>query len=71
MMYPSLSVMRNKIINAIHNNPKVTLKELSQDIGIAVTSLWNHLDYLQKEGYIQRIGSRKSGNWIILNKKPE
>ena len=56
-----------KIIDLILKNPKVTRKELSEQIGISEDGIKYNLIKLAKSGKIKRIGPDKGGHWVIIN----
>lgn len=56
---------REKIIVEIRNNPNITKKQLSIILNISTTAIDKNLDYLKQEGYIERIGSKKTGYWKV------
>ena len=58
-----------KIINTITKNPKITVKELSSEIGINTSAIQRHLKNLQEKGYLVRIGNNKMGEWHIALSK--
>lgn len=55
---------RKKIVE-IRNNPNITKKQLSIILNISTTAIDKNLDYLKQEGYIERIGSKKTGYWKV------
>lgn len=63
-----LNETRQTIIAEMRNNPNVTKAELSRSIGISTTAIDNNIAYLKKNGYIERIGSNKSGYWRVIEK---
>ena len=56
---------REKIIVEIRNNPNITKKQLSIILNISPIAIDNNLDYSKQEGYIERIGSKKTGYWKL------
>jgi ATP-dependent DNA helicase RecG len=52
---------RVKIIREVHNNPKVTKKELGQLISVSTSAI----DILKDLGLLTREGSDTGGNWKI------
>lgn len=56
---------RNKIISEVRNNPNITAAQLSVIRGISVTAVQKNIEYLKTVGYIERIGSNKSGYWKV------
>lgn len=61
----ALTDNREKIIVEIRNNPNITKKQLSIILNISTTAIDKNLDYLKQEGYIERIGSKKTGYWKV------
>ena len=60
---------QKKILALISKNPNMILAELSEKIGISVTSVSNNLKKLTEKGIIKRIGADKNGYWQINSKK--
>ncbi len=57
---------RVKIHREIHNNHKVTKKELEQAVGISVSAIDNNINILKDLGLLNREGSDKGGYWKII-----
>ena len=54
-----------KILDKIKENPKITLKELGNDVGLTRRGVdWN-IAKLKKQGKLKRIGPDKGGHWEI------
>ena len=64
----ALSARRQRILEEIQINPKITANELHQLLEISTTAVENNLTFLKENGYIERVGARKSGHWKILKK---
>jgi len=60
-----LGVNRQKILELMSDNPEITIKELSEEIGISTTAIENNIKYLKEHKYIERYGSDKAGTWIV------
>jgi predicted HTH transcriptional regulator len=60
-----LNQTRQIIIAEMRNNPNITKAELSRLLGISTTAVDNNISYLKKNGYIERIGSNKTGYWKV------
>ena len=56
---------RVKILREVHNNHKVTKKELEQVVGISASAIDNNIDVLKDLGLLSREGSDKGGYWKI------
>lgn len=57
---------RDKIIEQIHNNPKITRKELASILGITSDGVKYHLQKMTAEGVIVRHGSSRGGYWEVM-----
>ncbi|WP_064580653.1 MarR family transcriptional regulator [Streptobacillus moniliformis] len=47
-------------------NPNLTSIELSELIGVTKRTIERTLNVLQKKAVIERIGSKRDGNWIVI-----
>ena len=63
-----ITINQQKIINLIIENPYIIREEISQKVGISVTSVSNNLKKLIKKGIIKRIGANKNGYWKLIRK---
>ena len=61
----SLNATQVKVLAEIRNNPNITKPQLSLVIGVGKTSIDKALSTLKNMGYIQRIGSNKTGYWHV------
>ena len=55
-----------KILNAILENPEITQKGLSEEIGLSVRTVARELKRLRDANVIKRVGSDRSGYWEIV-----
>ena len=60
------TVNKQKIIDAIKSNPKVTQEELAEIVGITRKSVISNMKKLQENGLINRIGADKNGYWKVV-----
>lgn len=56
----------NSILEMIKNKNNITQKEISEKTGISLRTIKRNIDILKNDGYIERIGAKKSGYWKIL-----
>lgn len=54
-----------KILLTIRNNSNITQSQLSVAVGIGKTAIQNNIVVLKKRGYIERVGSNKTGYWKV------
>lgn len=62
----SLNRTRQSIMDEMRNNPNITHIKLCEAIGIGKTAMQNNVTFLREHGYIERIGSNKSGYWKVI-----
>ena len=62
----TLNKTRQTILSEMRNNPNITKAELSRILGISTTAIDNNISFLKKNGYIERIGSNKTGYWNVI-----
>ena len=54
-----------RILAEMRNNPNITSSQLAGILGISTTAVENNIIYLKDNGYIEKIGSNKSGHWKV------
>lgn len=57
---------RDKIIEQLRNNPKITRNELASRLGITPDGIKYHLQRMAAEGIIIRHGSARGGYWEVI-----
>lgn len=62
-----LNETQAKIIELMEKDNKITMKRISESIGIAKRNIEASISDLKKKGIVDRIGSRKNGYWKINN----
>ena len=50
----------------MRDNPNITTNELHHILGISETAVENNFTFLKKNGYVERVGSKKTGYWKVL-----
>jgi len=60
---------QRKILREISKNPYASSMELAEIVGIMSKNIRVNLSKLKAKGMIERIGSTKSGHWVIVNSK--
>ena len=50
----------------MRDNPNITTNELHQILAISKTAVENNLTFLKENGYVERVGSKKTGYWKVL-----
>ncbi len=60
-----LNDTQQKILMEIRNNPNVTQPQLTILVGVGKTAVQNNIVVLKRKGFIERVGSNKSGYWKV------
>ncbi len=68
-MEETMEETREEIIRMIKENPKITMKELANKIGISDKGIEWNIRKLKDSGILKRIGPTKGGHWEIDNAK--
>jgi ATP-dependent DNA helicase RecG len=53
-------------LQLIRENPKISRKELSEELSINPSAIQKHIERLKQKNIIERIGSNKGGCWTVL-----
>ena len=48
------------------SNPEMTAEEIAIEVGVTKRTIERTLVSLKKKGLIERIGSNKSGSWVVI-----
>ena len=57
---------KEKILQAIANNPYITTAELSQLISLSISGIEKNLRQLREQNKLKRIGPDKGGHWEVV-----
>ncbi len=60
---------QKKIVRLMASNPNITIKELSESIGISTTAIDKNIIKLKSKNIIKRVGSDNSGHWKIISEQ--
>ena len=58
---------REKILELLRENPKLTTAGLAQALGITAKGVEKQLAHLKREGMLRRIGPDKGGHWEVVD----
>lgn len=56
---------QKKIIALIKANPKISKKDMAENIGISTTAIDKHIRSLRENNIIKRVGSDRTGYWVL------
>ena len=61
-----LNKTEKKVIELLIENPNITSAELAEKIGVTKRTIKRTFKSLQEKKMIERIGSKRDGNWIVV-----
>ena len=54
-----------KVYNYIKNYPNATIELIANELELSSRYVRKIVDYLRNNNYIKRVGSNKTGKWIV------
>lgn len=57
---------KERIVELMREKPSITTGEIASALEINRSAVMRHIDTLKKEGVIQRKGSDRGGEWVVL-----
>lgn len=61
-----LNKTEKKVVELLIENPSITSVELAEKIGVTERTIERTFKSLQEKKMIERIGSKRDGNWIVI-----
>ena len=65
-LHHSCTNVDQNILELILQNPNITVKQLSEALGLSERSVKNRMTLLKKEGIIVRVGNNRTGYWKVV-----
>jgi predicted HTH transcriptional regulator len=65
----ALNDNQKKILGIIQENPAITQKEIMEETFLSRSTVQRQVKKLSELGYLERVGSKKSGRWIVHEEK--
>ena len=62
----SITKVSGKTLAAIRDKVEITIPELADIVGVTQRSVEQHLQKIQREGLLKRVGGRKLGYWEVV-----
>ena len=66
MVNDTLNDALNGTLNELKNDKNITQKELVEKTGMSLRTIKRNIKELKEKGYIERIGSKKTGYWKVI-----
>jgi len=60
-----LNKTEKKVIELLIENPSYNSEDLAKKIGVSKRTIERNFKILQEKKMIERIGSKRDGNWIV------
>ena len=60
--------MSGKIVELIQNNSSITIPEMASIVGVTERTIRRKLQNLQENNILKRVGGRKEGTWMIIER---
>jgi len=60
-----ISITMQKVLNMLKENPNATANQIAKQIGVSDKTVKRALGALKNSGLIERVGSDKTGHWVI------
>jgi sugar diacid utilization regulator len=62
---PALDPISEKILHMLREDPGISQRKIAASVGTTHAAIRYHMDQLQKSGIITRVGSARSGQWVM------
>ena len=56
------------MLEIIRSNPSITQKDIARLLSVSAVTVKRTLAEMQKRGVVARVGSNRSGKWLVKNK---
>lgn len=66
-----ISTVNGTVFDLIKSNNSITAMEISEHLGMSLRTAKRKIKELKDKGFIERVGSDKTGNWKVLKKTRE
>ena len=66
IIYTKTGKRESRIIDLIKENPNINADEIAQELGVSIRTIRSALKSLKDNGKIERVGSKKSGKWMLI-----
>ena len=64
---PQNDTVNDTVFSLIEKNKQITTKEISEKLGVSLSTIKRKINSLKQSGVLERVGSDKAGYWRILN----
>ena len=68
IMEKDLTTRQQQIIELIHDNQHITYDDLAVSLKVSRQTIFKEITILRQKNIIEHIGSRRRGDWIIINR---
>ena len=57
---------KKHIIELLKVNPEATVEKLQSELSVTDRTIYRDIEWLRENGYLERLGSKKSGSWHVI-----
>lgn len=57
---------KKHLIEILKASPEATVEKLQSELSVADRTIYRDIEWLKDNGYLERIGSKKSGSWHVI-----
>jgi len=61
----TLNETQRRILTSMAQNPRITVKALAEEVGIAERNVKSNISVLKNAGLVERVGAAKNGHWAV------
>ena len=54
----------------LRNNPRATASVMTSALQVSESTIKRHLKKVREEGLLRRVGSDKTGHWVVIEGPP-
>ena len=65
----TLNETQRRILALMAQTPRITVKALAEEIGIADRNVKSNISVLKKAGLVERVGAAKNGQWVVKEER--
>ena len=62
----SVHSRKKHLIELLKANPEATVEKLQSELSVTDRTIYRDIEWLRENGYLERLGSKKSGSWHVI-----
>ena len=57
---------KKHLVEILKATPEATVEKLQSELSVTDRTIYRDIEWLKENGYLERIGSKKSGSWHVI-----